>query len=796
MSLIAQTPGENTQLKLADLQLDSERLRALESLGSETRNLSLGVLHLGKAIKPLDSAGIRSIGGLVDQVGEGLPKLWSFGRVAHREVVESLVALAHSITPTGAPDWIAFARARQFAIIPTSETSSWSAQDLLSSLSQISREVIPRQLTDREWVIFKQRLLAVPKRRPTLQQLGDAYHITRERIRQLQELALDVLRKPLLLDDYAGLTFRFRPEIGLPLREAAVHFDSVGLPAWLRDRWIEELARIWHVSVDEIRPHYTLLGELLSYEQVQPDNGGLEPFLVHKATPKKQVERLRMAVDAIHEVLSDEVLGYEGFEVVRAVNERLPSTRFISVDELPSLIELCSSSEAKGEGLYRTKFEDIRGRANQVVRLLSDRGQPMHFRHLLREVNKVAAMQRKPAVGKGSLVNQLTADERIQPIGRTGEWTLAEWGSETRSIIEVMVEALHASGEAMTQTELWDAVRTVRPAAENSIPLLLGNNPDRFRRVAPRVWALVEWGDRSDTQWWDKDEIGKFIDRFFDELGKSRTDFSNVRQAFIKASGLSDHSARGILARHPAILVERPDAHARLAVFQRDWKTRPAVSQPPRSRRPGVMDKISDALRAKLLRSPTKERPLIDLVKELEAELGVIRPTVYAVVSQSEEFEAVSVEDSAFKICRFIGETRPEFPRLSDLQTSDWRTECARGITHLNVENVDIGLFIFGRQFDSAMQTLLLAAQQHGSPPVAEHDLNKLYHRIEWALRNGVFTDKANADLLRIQRNERGHKPPSEEERRATMKFAAYLAELYLDYLIIVERKIEEWRRA
>jgi hypothetical protein len=57
-----------------------------------------------------------------------------------------------------------------------------------------------------------------------------------------------------------------------------------------------------------------------------------------------------------------------------------------------------------------------------------------------------------------------------------------------------------------------------------------------------------------------------------------------------------------------------------------------------------------------------------------------------------------------------------------------------------------------------------------------------------------VFTDKANADLLRIQRNERGHKPPSEEERRATMKFAAYLAELYLDYLIIIERKIGKWR--
>src|SRR4030095_7728440 len=124
---------------------------------------------------------------------------------------------------------------------------------------------------------------------------------------------------------------------------------------------------------------------------------------------------------------------------------------------------------------------------------------------------KMAAAEHKSPVSRGSFINQLTVDRRVEPIGRTGAWTLAEWGAETRSIIDVMVETLHASGEAMTQTELWSAVTNVRPAAENSIPLLLSNNPDKIRRIAPRVWALAEWGDRSDIHWWNKDEIGKFI---------------------------------------------------------------------------------------------------------------------------------------------------------------------------------------------------------------------------------------------------------------------------------------------
>ena len=764
----------------------------LEDLSTEVRALPLGTLHLNKAINPLNAVGIRSVGKLVDRVRIGLPKLRSFGRKAQNEVIDALVALSQSISAVGTVDWLQFARMRSFAVFPTTQPASWRAEHFLRSLPAICKEAIPRQLADREWTIFRKRLLTDPEKRPTLQELGDAFKITRERVRQLQEIALAVIRKPLLLDDYEDLTFRFRPELGTPLREAAEHFDAVGLVAWIRDRWIDELARIWKLNASLIRPHYPLLGELLSYEEVQPDNGALQPFLVHKSATKEEMKRLRAVVDAIHDVLTDEILGCEPFDLVRRINQRLPVTQSASIDELPSFVELCSSVETTGDDLYRVRFEYLRGRGDQVVRLLADHGEPMHHRELLRAVNQVAAIRHKRPVTKGGFVNQLIPDKRLEPIGKTGAWTLAEWGRETRSISDLIVETLHANGEAMTEEELWTSVSSVRPASKNSIPLLLGNNPGKFRRVAPHVWGLMEWGDRADLQWWDKDETAKFIVGFFKEAGTDRVDFGELRKAFTAVSGLSDRSAGGVLARHPAIAVDRPNSYIRIAVFQKDWQAA-SRSGRPRRRQLGVMDKISDAIRAKLSQSPTRERPLIELVRELEVEYKMIRQTVYAVVTQSDEFEEVPVEGSAFKICRFIGETRPEFPQLAELQNDNWRNECSRGLSSLNVENVDVGLFILGRQFDSAMEELLRSAQHAGAPPVSDHDQKKLYHRIDWALRHGVFTDKATADLLRTQRNERGHMPPSETERRAMMKFAPYMASLYLDYLIIIERAIRRW---
>jgi hypothetical protein len=761
----------------------------LESLSPEIRNLPVTTLNFAKAGKPLRDAGISTLGDLLDRLREGLGKIRNFGALAHREVVEATVALSESARGNGHVDWLYYTERRGLTVFPKS-ASGLNSQSFVTELPVLARQVVELQLGEREVTILNRRLLANPKQRRTLEQIGEVTGLTRERVRQLERRTLDVLRNPLIHDDYDGMKFRFRPDFAGPLREASEHFGKFGIPAWRRDRWVSELASLWGAGKIEIAKNYFLLCKLLAYDEVRPAHTQLETLVYQIATPPKIVDRTVAAVDAIHEALLDSLEGCDDFDLVIQTNRHLPARHKISIEELPELIDLVSSVEVIGGGLYRLKIAQLRNRADQAVRILSDAGSPMGKAHLAREINRTHVGQ-KP-VKTNNLVNQMIGDQRLEPIGKSGLWALKSWGPETRTIIEIIEECLHSSGEAMTVDEIYEEVSRLRPVAPASVPLTLMDHTDRFTRVTRDTWGLVAWGDNLAGQWWDNDEIGKHVDRFFARKGTDRVAFAELRRAIETALGLSAPSARGVLARHPSILVERPDQRQRIAVLRSGWRKLPPTSRTNKRRKPLVRDLIAQAIRGRLEAESTHEVPLIDLVKQVEKELKVPRPSVYAVVQQSDEFEAVAVGDLSYKICRFTGQTRPEFPQLEHIKPANWKTELQRAIEKINIEDVDIGLFLTGRQFESSMKALLGAADRRGDPPVAEGNKAKLNNMIDWAISRGLFVDQGTLHLLRIERNERAHKPPL-SERSALLKAAPFLVALYLDYILMVQDRLINW---
>jgi len=189
----------------------------------------------------------------------------------------------------------------------------------------------------------------------------------------------------------------------------------------------------------------------------------------------------------------------------------------------------------------------------------------------------------------------------------------------------------------------------------------------------------------------------------------------------------------------------------------------------------------------------TPELPLSRIAEVVEEQLGVHRLGCYSVIRQSEHLETVVLTGSDFKLCRLKGRSRATYPQLQRIRNREWATECKRGLKQLTVEHVDLGLFVLGRLFDQAMKQLLETGREAGLS-VSEKSLGSLKNRIDWALREGIFSDKVNLNLLKNERNDRGHETPTMEEREASLKFAPYLAGLYLDYLGLIERQIRMWK--
>lgn len=765
----------------------------LERLAPEVRECRLGMLHLKKACSGLEAVEITTVGGLLDAARAGIGKLKNFGAAAHAEVVAALPALSKSVQPDGIVDWCRHATERGFPLIPEAEADKVTGEAVLRLLLEICKAIIPAQIDDRGWQIFQKRLLAPEEQRETLEDIGAVYGVTRERIRQVEAMCIDAIRKPLFDEDYFGLNFRLRPELRQIFTDARKHYESLGLPAWPESRWVGELATLWQVPTAAIVRYDRLLTELFGYRPIRLERAVLESLIFDEGTSDKEAKRMAGLVEALHDILAADNLGLDAFGLAIALKKQRPD--FKGLDEVPVLIELCSSAERFGEDRYRLRFDHLRGRAEQAFRVLSDHGSPLHFSEILREINRLLP-ETKRLESKENMVNQFASNSRLQPIGKTGQWTLTEWGLVTRSLVDVIEDVLTEADEAMPRDEIATKVLEKRPGSTASVAMLLEGHPERFRKVGPRIYALAAWGASSDDEkWWDNDAVARFVEEFFSSRKGQIVEFKELREAFSENSGLASRSARGILAFHPAVEVDRPNTYRRTVRLRENWQTFQRERRSG-SERPLQADRIVEVARAKLLAAPTGDLQVIEIVQHVEAELGVQRPNIYAAISQSDEIETVAVEGSVFKICRLPGRVEVAFPQLRNMANAEWRAECDRATARLTVEDVDIGLFLLGRQFDQAMRHLLETARDHAGMVVTKDQIKSVGTRIVWAVGHKVFHDEATLNLLKNERNARGHEPAPIEERRAIMKFAPFLAGLYLDYLLIIEQKIEIFRKA
>lgn len=85
----------------------------------------------------------------------------------------------------------------------------------------------------------------------------------------------------------------------------------------------------------------------------------------------------------------------------------------------------------------------------------------------------------------------LSHDKRFETIGRSGVWSLAEWGLETGSTADVAARILRDSSRPLTEAELYPLIARRRPVKFDSIMSLLRED-GRFRRVGPRTWELKD----------------------------------------------------------------------------------------------------------------------------------------------------------------------------------------------------------------------------------------------------------------------------------------------------------------
>lgn len=319
---------------------------------------------------------------------------------------------------------------------------------LLSILPERSRDVLVSRYG-----------LGTAAEKMTLEAIGKLYHITRERVRQIENYALSAIRKS---EEYKKSRAIFE--------ELEKMIEGLG-------GIVVESELLTNVAKDESSQnhlHFLLVaGE--SFKKLKEDDEFKHRWYVDEVLAEKVHGSLRK----FYKSLSDNDLIPESEVVSKFLDHVKDMSADIRDEEVAKRWLSISKQIGKnplGEwGLTSSPNISIKGMRDCAFLVIRRHGSPIHFREVASSIEKLFGKKAHVATTH----NELIKDPRFVLVGR-GLYALAEWGYLSGVVREVIKKILEKNGP-LTKDKVIEKVLKERYVKENTIIINL-QNPKYFKK--------------------------------------------------------------------------------------------------------------------------------------------------------------------------------------------------------------------------------------------------------------------------------------------------------------------------
>lgn len=305
--------------------------------------------------------------------------------------------------------------------------------------------------------------------RMTLEAIGQLYGITRERVRQIENYALNNIRKSQAYKDEKK-TFDELEELLHSLGGIVVEDDL-----------------LVHLSKDKSTQNHLnlllVLGEAFTREK--EDDEFRHRWHVNEELSKSVHDALRK----LYNGLSDQDLVPEG-EIVSAFLENLKdvSEKYKNQEIVKRWLSLSKQigKNPLGEwGVAHSPNIKTKGMRDYAFLVIRKHGSPIHFKEVAKTIERV--FKKKAHVA--TCHNELIKDPRFVLVGR-GLYALSEWGYMSGVVKDVIRKILEKHGP-LTKEEIIEKVLKERYVKENTIMVNL-QNPKYFTKGKDGKYSPVK----------------------------------------------------------------------------------------------------------------------------------------------------------------------------------------------------------------------------------------------------------------------------------------------------------------
>lgn len=317
-------------------------------------------------------------------------------------------------------------------------------------------------------VIMNRFGLTADGKRKTLEEIGKKYNITRERVRQVEDAAIVMIKK-------SG-AYKKEQEAFEELKQLVHKLGAI----------VAEHELLAHVSKDpatQNHVHFMLeLGD--AFKKHRED----EHFHTRWSVDDEMTEKIHDALRKLYMDMSDEDLIPET-EMVKRFFEHLKDVadhyrdeeivkRWLSISKVVAKNPLGEWGRATSPNI-RT-----RGVKDYAFLVMRRHGSPMHFKEVADAISKIFGKK----IHYATCHNELIKDPRFVLVGR-GMYALAEWGYKAGIAREVIQEILEKSGP-LSKDDIVKQVMKERYFKKNTILVNLANTK-YFKKNKNGLYAMA-----------------------------------------------------------------------------------------------------------------------------------------------------------------------------------------------------------------------------------------------------------------------------------------------------------------
>lgn len=315
-------------------------------------------------------------------------------------------------------------------------------KDLVQNIKMVVGGLL-RNIPQRSRDIITRRFGLKSGKKETLESIGKSYSITRERVRQIEEAALDQLRK-----QYQTNESQLKPYVDF----VSIKMQTNG--GFLGESYLfEQFCGNPEKSVQNA--YLTLVLALSDKFSRFDETDQLYPFWY---ADKKKLDFVKATIISFINALNKTKEPIEEKSVPASIKPCLELSKVVGRNIFNQV------------GLITWSYIKPKGVKDKAFLVLKKESSPKHFRDITSLINNLNFSTKKANVQ--TVHNELIKDKRFVLVGR-GTYGLSEWGYKSGTVKDILVDILGNSKKSLRKEELVAKVLSTRMFKENTIILNL-----------------------------------------------------------------------------------------------------------------------------------------------------------------------------------------------------------------------------------------------------------------------------------------------------------------------------------